>query len=167
MTRALLLMRHAKSDWSAGCTRDIDRPLNRRGRKAAKRMGRFLSGADREPDLAITSPARRATETLRLAHRAGAWSCPTVTEVGFYGHGPPEVVQVLRTSIPAAAGVVLAIGHEPTWSTLLEILTGASVRFPTGAVARIELDVHDWSDLAGRTGHLAWLVPPRLISAGR
>lgn len=167
MTLALLLLRHGKSDWSADYTTDADRPLNRRGREAAKLMGRFLTAADQQPDLAVTSPARRAHQTLHLAIRAGGWSCPTVTSDPLYKRCPRETFQFLRTSVPATARLVLAVGHQPTWSEVVEILTGADVRFPTAAVARIELDLHCWETLAAGTGQLSWLVPPRLLATSR
>ncbi|HMF03267.1 MAG TPA: phosphoglycerate mutase family protein, partial [Acidimicrobiia bacterium] len=77
---ALILFRHGKSDWDAAdAGDDRARPLARRGRKAAERMGRFLARAGQVPDVAITSPALRAAETLRLAMEGGGWSCPVRT----------------------------------------------------------------------------------------
>jgi len=167
MTLALLLMRHGKSDWGADYGTDIDRPLNPRGHKAAKLMGRFLDAADQQPDYAISSPARRARETLDLASRAGKWTCPTTTSAAFYECGPSETFQLLRSSVPPDARTVLIVGHEPTWSEVVEILTGADIRLPTAAVARVNLAVHRWDALAARTGQLSWLVPPRLLAATR
>ena len=72
----LLLMRHAKSDWGSGDEDDRARPLAERGRKAARRLGRFLTAAGQVPALVLSSPAVRALETARLAVAAGGWSCP-------------------------------------------------------------------------------------------
>ena len=63
--RTLLLLRHAKSDWS-GSVPDFDRPLAERGRTQAPLAGRWLASRSRI-DLAIVSPARRARETWELA----------------------------------------------------------------------------------------------------
>jgi len=61
----LMLMRHAKSDWSSH-TADIDRPLNARGRKDAGRMGSYLNERAIVPDRMVISPAQRTQETAEL-----------------------------------------------------------------------------------------------------
>lgn len=160
---ALILFRHGKSDWNSDYGDDRDRPLARRGRKAAKTMGRFLERAAQVPDAAITSPAARAAETLRIAMKAGSWACPVRTADGLYGGGVSGLLRELQSE-PAATSVLLAVGHEPTWSDAVTELTGGGhVRFPTAALARIEFDVDGWNDVQPGTGLLAWMVPPRLL----
>jgi phosphohistidine phosphatase len=61
----LMLMRHAKSDWSS-YTADIDRPLNDRGRQDALRMGIYLSRKKLVPDRVVVSAAQRTRETVDL-----------------------------------------------------------------------------------------------------
>lgn len=61
----LLLMRHAKSDWHNDPA-DMDRPLSRRGRQDAQRMGAFLQDNALIPDRVLVSSARRTQETLEL-----------------------------------------------------------------------------------------------------
>ena len=169
MTTSLILFRHGKSDRTIDYDTDMDRPLNRRGRDSAVLMGQFLADIDQVPDLALTSPARRAVDTLDLARRAGAWDCPVEVAGRLYGHGPAEAVQLFRTAIPSSADVVVAVGHEPTWSELVEILTGATVRFPTAAMVNIEIEAGGWGSLAAGTGRLRWLMPSRAMAklAGR
>lgn len=164
-TPALLLLRHGKSDWEADYGGDADRPLKGRGRKAARLMGRLLSSTEQQPDFAITSTAYRATETLELAKRAGDWSCPTVANHALYLQSAPELIRTLSGSIPDSARLALAVGHEPTWSDLVELLTGASVTMPTAAACRIELDISTWAELRPGVGRLQWLLPPRLLLA--
>ena len=74
MTCSLIVFRHAKSEWSedyAGA--DAERPLAKRGRKAAKLAGRFLADIDSVPEAVICSPAKRARATLELAREARDW----------------------------------------------------------------------------------------------
>ena len=61
----LMLMRHAKSDWHSH-TADIDRPLNKRGRRDALRMGEHLKQLNLLPDRMIISSAQRTRETASL-----------------------------------------------------------------------------------------------------
>ncbi len=65
--KTLLLMRHAKSDWDADYESDHDRPLNDRGLKSARLMGRVLADEGLVPDLIISSTALRARTTAELA----------------------------------------------------------------------------------------------------
>ncbi|HMG28445.1 MAG TPA: histidine phosphatase family protein [Acidimicrobiia bacterium] len=160
---ALILFRHGKSDWDTGDD-DRARPLARRGRKSAQRMGRFLARAGQVPDAAITSPAVRADDTLRLAMEGGGWSCPARTAAALYGGGVEGLLAEVQQE-SAATEVLLAVGHEPTWSeAVVALVGGGDVRFPTAALARIDLDVDRWQDVAPGTGVLAWLVVPRLLA---
>ena len=60
----LLVLRHGKSDWKAEFDTDEHRPLARRGRRAARTMGRHLAAVGPAPTLALTSPALRAHDTV-------------------------------------------------------------------------------------------------------
>jgi len=75
MTKQLMLLRHGKSDWSADYQLDLDRPLAKRGKKAARAVGMFLDKTGQTPELILQSPARRASQTLAHAIEAGGWSC--------------------------------------------------------------------------------------------
>jgi phosphohistidine phosphatase len=61
--RRLILMRHAKSSWADPGQRDLDRPLNKRGRHAAGALGAWLKRRGYAPGHALVSTARRAQET--------------------------------------------------------------------------------------------------------
>ena len=61
--RRLILMRHAKSSWADPGQRDLDRPLNKRGRRSAALVGGWLKRKGYRPDQALVSSARRAQET--------------------------------------------------------------------------------------------------------
>lgn len=159
--KTLLVMRHAKSDWKADFSNDHGRPLNKRGRRAARTLGRFLT-AERKPDLVLTSSAIRARETAGLAHQAGGWGCSTQIVDSFYESSVSEVLRQVR-EVDADHETVLLAGHEPTWSDLVGRLIGsANVRMVTAAVARIDFEA-GWSSMAPGMGQLIWLITPRLL----
>jgi phosphohistidine phosphatase len=165
--KTVYLLRHGKSDWGTLAAEDAERPLSPRGRKAARLMGRYLSGLDQRPDRVISSPARRARETADLAMRSGAWSCPRDLDDRLYASSPPAVLEVIR-ACPDAIGRLLLTGHEPTWSELVALLSGGSrVKFPTAALARIDLAVDRWSEARPGIGTLIWLIPPRVLAGAR
>jgi phosphohistidine phosphatase len=66
---------------------------------------------------------------------------------------------------PATTDVLLAVGHEPTWSEAVSALIGGGqVGLPTAAMARIDFDVDGWDEVAPRRGVLGWIVVPRLLA---
>ncbi|MDH3518254.1 MAG: histidine phosphatase family protein [Acidimicrobiia bacterium] len=160
--KQLLIMRHAKSDWSAGRP-DHDRPLNRRGAAAAADMGRALAAMDEAPDLVISSTARRAATTAQLAAEAGEWSAPITHSDALYGTSANGALEVLMEADPAAACVML-VGHQPTWGALVSRLTGASAAMKTATVAKVELYIRDWTDALSANGELVFLLQPRSIA---
>ena len=62
--KTLTLFRHAKSGWDAPVDRDFDRPINARGTKGARLIGKYLASKGWRFDYVISSPAVRCTETL-------------------------------------------------------------------------------------------------------
>jgi phosphohistidine phosphatase len=164
LSRTLIVFRHAKSDWSEDYEgSDIDRPLAKRGRKAAKRAGRFLSDIAAVPDAVICSPALRTRSTLELASEAREWESSVRYAGALYNGGVPGLIAEVRQE-PNATRLLMVIGHEPTCSeTVSHLIGGGRVRMPTCALARIELLVDHWEQVGPGTGLLSWLVVPRLI----
>ncbi len=161
--KTLLVMRHAKSDWGAAFARDHDRPLNSRGEKAARRMGRFLTDAGAAPDLVISSTAVRALTTAELASDAGDWDCPVITSRGLYASDTEQVLEVVSTVDPEVDRLLIT-GHEPTWSTLVgRLIGGGRIHMPTAAVACLDLPQGSWANLSDGACQLRWLVTPKML----
>ncbi len=163
MTRTLFVMRHAKSDWGVAFGDDHERPLARRGVKAARRMGRFLTDAGAAPQLVVSSTAVRALTTAELAAEAGDWGCPIVTTRDLYASDAESVLERVGETRTGVERLLIA-GHEPTWSTLVAwLIGGGRVRMPTAAVACLDLPHGEWTDLAPGTCELRWLMTPRML----
>ena len=157
--KRLLLMRHAKSDWSADYAIDHDRPLNERGVRSARAIGRVLSEDDRVPGLVVTSSAVRARTTAQLAAEAGEWGSEIVIDSRLYGSGADAAVQVAAES--GSVEPLMLVGHQPTWSILVSILSGESIEMKTATVAVLQFDLSDWSNLPGATGTMEKVYHPR------
>ncbi len=160
--KKLLIMRHAKSDWGSGLA-DHERPLNKRGTKAAAAMGKALAAMEAVPDLVISSTATRAATTVELAAAAGDWNSRITYSDALYGASVRGSLEVLMGADPGAASVML-VGHEPTWSSLVAHLTGGAVAIKTATVAAIELYVRDWAEAEYAQGELLFLLQPRSIA---
>ena len=94
--KTLLILRHAKSSWKDASLADHDRPLNKRGKRDAPRMGRLLQEQDLVPDRIISSTAKRARNTAKAV--AKACNCKDKVELTseFYHAGPGAYLAVLQ-----------------------------------------------------------------------
>jgi len=143
----LILLRHAKSDWSGG-EADIDRPLAKRGRRQAPQAGRWLSANIKSIDLAVVSPARRARSTWDLVSAELTAPPPTQIDDRVYGDSGGGLLDVVR-ELPDDVATVVLVGHNPELENLVCHLTDSSVPMPTSGLAVIEV-TDSWSNL-GRT----------------
>lgn len=152
----LLLMRHAKSDWSRPGLADHDRPLNPRGRRDAPRMGRFLREHGLLPAAALSSTARRARETAdAVLPAAGAEAVPRRRTEHLYGAAPEEIFRAVReaaTELGASASPLLVVAHNPGMEELVARCGergpgGVVAPFPTAALAVVECPVSSWEEL--------------------
>ncbi len=165
--RSLILFRHGKSDWDAAFANDHERPLASRGIEAARLMGRFLQQTHQVPDLAVSSSALRARDTLQLAARAGHWHTTMRVDSALYESSPGQVVHWIR-ALDDDPECLLLTGHEPTWSDLAGQLIGrALIKVPTGAMLRIDFDHDSWNAIDAGGGELRWLLPPKLIARSK
>jgi phosphohistidine phosphatase len=142
----LILLRHAKSDWSGG-EADIDRPLAKRGKRQAPEAGQWLAGSVERIDLAVVSPAERARTTWKLA--SAELPSPPRVQVDDRVHAAStgELLDVVR-DLPEDAGTVVMVGHNPGMEDLLTLLTGEWTSMPTSALAMLRL-AGEWTS-AGR-----------------
>lgn len=168
-TRQLLIMRHAKSSWEAGVARDIDRPLNERGRRDAPRVGAWLASQGLAPELIVSSPAQRTRETTALLGAAlGSHAPPVEWEEAIYEASLEDLLGVVR-ALPARRRRVLLVGHNPGLEELLLHLAPADLNarvggklMPTGALYCLEFD-EDWDRIGPHAGRLVdWTHPKRL-----
>ncbi|WP_029029185.1 SixA phosphatase family protein [Salinarimonas rosea] len=169
--RRLILFRHAKSAYPDGVG-DHDRPLDARGRADAPRMGAYLAAEALLPDLVLVSSARRTQETFALA---GAAIGPVETreEPRIYEAAAERLLGVVRET-PDTVRTLLVIGHNPGMEDLATSLVGFGDRyafarlrekFPTAAIAVIDLDAESWADVVPREGRLERFVTPKGLAS--
>ncbi|QIK39198.1 histidine phosphatase family protein [Caldichromatium japonicum] len=167
MSRELLLLRHAKSDWDSGAASDFDRPLAKRGKKDAPNVGTWLYHEGLVPDYVISSPTKRARQTaIRVCKRLDFKKGQIVWEPRVYEADVRTLLDVLA-KCPRQAGIVLLIGHNPGLEELLLYLVGDEVEppadgklLPTATVARLEMP-EDWTSLPAGCAHLVSITRPR------
>jgi len=158
--RTLYLLRHAKSSWSDASLRDFDRPLNDRGREAAKRIGERLASESLSAPFVICSPALRTRQTAEIVFESSGLSAEQRFEERVYEASLRDLLQVV-SEIHDDKHVAIVIGHNPGLEELLAFLTGESRRMPTCALAKVTFDVASWRDVSSGGQKLEWFITPK------
>jgi phosphohistidine phosphatase len=168
--RTLFLLRHAKSSWADPTLDDHDRPLAPRGRRAARRIADHLRMVQAvRPQLVLCSSARRARETLAELTPVLGDHVEVVVTDDLYGADADEMLRLLR-EIGRDIASVMIVGHNPGTHDLALELTGDGdeaaiaqlhTKFPTGALATLQLGHASWDQLTAGQAYLADLVLPR------
>ena len=161
--KTLYLLRHAKSSWDDPGLKDFDRPLNKRGLKAAPKMGAYMLKQNIRPDVVLSSPALRAKQTTTMVCETAGWSSLINFDERIYEASVQRLFEIV-TGFEDPIERALMVGHNPGFEELLAALTGESHRMATAALACIELEVEKWSDLTGGSGRLKWLVKAKELS---
>ena len=159
--KKLLILRHAKSSWKQSNLADHDRPLNKRGKRDAPRMGKLLANEEIIPDLIISSSAKRAKKTTKLVAEESGFEGEIIYERDLYAAWPEAYIETLSLT-PDTFDTVMVVGHNPGLEDLLEILTGEMESMPTAALALVSLPIENWRDLSFETnGELSNLWRPK------
>jgi len=147
--KILLLLRHAKSSWKNPGLADINRPLNKRGKRDAPRMGMLLREQDLVPDIILSSPAIRTRKTAQAVSIESGYEYDIEIHDEFYPGNPYSFIETL-TAMPDQIKKALIVAHNPGLEEFLDVLTGESARMPTSALAQISLPINSWSELINR-----------------
>jgi phosphohistidine phosphatase len=172
----LILMRHAKSSWIDKKLDDFDRPLSKRGREAAPMMGRELAKRGLIAERILCSPAKRTRETLKLL-ADGMGAKPAVSfedRLYSFGDGSPylEIIAAQQSASP-----LMVIGHNPSIQNLAlrlirpdssELVERIGRKFPTAAVAVIDLPIDSWRQLKSLkevAGTVETFLTPKMLQS--
>ncbi|HWC77467.1 MAG TPA: histidine phosphatase family protein [Blastocatellia bacterium] len=158
--KTLLLLRHAKSSWDDARLRDFERPLAQRGIRDAPRIGKALAKLGPTPDLIISSPAARASQTIAAVVQAAGLDAALTWDEAIYGAVPAELIRIVRR-IPNSSSCAMLVGHNPGFEDLLSRLTGVPEHMPTAALACVQFQVDAWADVEDGQGTLAWFITPK------
>lgn len=162
-TRTVLLMRHAKSSWNNPGLKDFDRPLNKRGKRDAPRMGRYLKELQLVPDQIFSSPAARAKATIlnvikemEIPESSVTWS------ENLYFKGSGAYIEAIR-SADDSTDIVMTVGHNPMTEDAIDVLSEGSLNKPikTAAIACFEFEADSWKDIQFGDRALKWIIGPK------
>jgi phosphohistidine phosphatase len=170
--KRLWLLRHAKSSWDDPDLPDPDRPLAPRGRQAAELLAAHLAASDVRPGVVLCSSSLRTRQTLAAILSALGDALEIRIERELYGAGAAQLLERLRR-LPSRASSAMLIGHNPGIQDLAlalaaegPALAGLREKYPTGALAGLEIEAGRWRDVDNGTATAATLVTPRSLKSG-
>jgi phosphohistidine phosphatase len=146
--KRLILMRHAKSDWSGASLTDHDRMLNKRGRSSAAALGEWLRKAAIIPDAVLCSSAARTRETyVRL--NLGPDIDATFTR-DLYLASEDQILDAIQRM---TGDCLLVVGHNPGIGMAADAIVSIKPThdqfrlYPTGAMFIVDFDVETWTEV--------------------
>jgi phosphohistidine phosphatase len=147
----LCFLRHGEADWPNWIKPDDERPLTDFGKKEVREVAKLLDRLKIKPDSIVTSPLPRALQTAEIAAEQLKTKLRQ-DEALKPGFGMSELRTVLKRH---GSKILMLVGHEPDFTSVISALTGASLKLSKAGVALIDIDPE------GEEGKLLWLFPPK------
>lgn len=167
--KRLTLLRHAKSGDDGTVARDFDRPLNAKGRRAARAIGRHMRDQHLRFDAVLASPATRVAETLEEVEAGYGGALSPHWERRIYLATTDELLDLVHEASDSADSLLL-VGHNPGLEQLVLLLVPhgvdsargqIEVKYPTASLAEMTFPVDRWRDVEEGGGDLVRFVRPR------
>ena len=162
--KELYIIRHAKSSWSNPELNDFDRGLKKRGKEDIAFMAKWLKNRVKNPDIILSSPAKRAKKTLKAIKKEFRVNEKDILfDERIYEASLDDLLDVL-TSIENSKNIVFLIGHNPSLNELSEFLSGIYIaNIPTSGIVGIEFDIDRWRDILSKKGKMILFEYPKKL----
>lgn len=162
--KELILIRHAKSDWSNPNLTDFDRPLNKRGIKNAPLMAKKLKTLLNEnPNLIISSPSLRTKQTLEYFLKEFDYKGEIVFEDKIYETSYLELLEVIK-NVDDTKNKIFVIGHNPALNDLLDVfIDDFNLNIPTSAILKLDFDTSSWKSISKNNAKLIFFQYPKMF----
>ena len=165
--KTLTLLRHAKSGWDDPVTRDFDRPLNGKGRRAAARVGRYLKDEGLSFDGVVASPALRVQQTIAGVEDGYGRSLAPAWDKRIYMASGATLLDIVQ-GLDDGRDAMLLVGHNPGLEDLVLALASASpyrdeveIKYPTATLAEMRFAADRWADIGEGQAELVRFIRPR------
>jgi len=151
--KKLYLIRHAKSSWDELEVDDFDRDLNKRGYKNAPMMAKRLKKGCVEPDIILSSSAKRAKKTAKMIAEGVGYSEKIVFDDKLYVAMPKVLLKKIK-NIKDKHKTAFLIGHNPELNMLAEELVGFDDNIVTCGVLEIQFSTKSWDKISADNAKL-------------
>ena len=160
--KTLYLVRHAKSSWDEPGLGDLERPLNKRGKSDAPKMGKLLNERGEIPEMMISSPAKRAFSTAkRIAEEVDYPSKKIEKDEALYMADTDDFLSVIQ-SAPDSVNKLMLYGHNYGITYFANHISASDIdNIPTCGVVRIDFDAESWKEIDNKKGKLIFFEYPK------
>ena len=162
--KTVYIVRHAKSSWADMTMKDIDRPLNNRGKRDAPVMSSKCVEFQYIPELVITSNAKRAQETCKyFIERFGLSDVQIQVNPKLY-HAPEDTYFEEGQLIDDSISSIMMFGHNPGITYLANSISEKYIdNVPTCGVLAIQSTAKTWSELDPMNSKLINFIYPKMF----
>ena len=160
-TKTLIIMRHAKSSWDDSYVSDHERGLLDKGIKRTGKIAGFIQDNGINPDLIISSTAKRALTTAKIIAKSISYEESKIKQsknlyLSYVDDVYDELFQ-LDNSIDS----VMIFGHNPCFTDLVNVFANKPIdNLPTSGLAVIEFKTSNWENIPVSKSKLKHLVFP-------
>jgi phosphohistidine phosphatase len=160
--KKLCIVRHAKSSWDDPGLLDLERPLNKRGKRDAPFMGERLKKYKVKPDLIISSPAKRAMKTAKIIASKINYPVKKITTADIIYNGSSfDLLSLIRNTDEAISEVML-FGHNPEITALVNYLSEKRIlNVPTCGFLCVEFNIDSWKEVSDKNGNVLFFDYPK------
>lgn len=162
MVKKLVLVRHAKSDWSDVSVKDFDRALNNQGYQDAPRIGNRLNKMGILPDVIFSSSALRTRMTAEFICEQIAYDLNKVIfDDELYETSVRTLLNYIN-QLDDKYNTVMMFGHNPTYTYIAEALSGQAIgNVPTCGALSLTFEINSWAEVSAGTAKLDWFIYPK------
>lgn len=162
MSKRLILVRHAKSDWGNPSVRDFDRPLNRRGDINAPEMAQRMISQKIYPELIVSSPALRAITTAKYFAKAWEIALEVIQmDKNIYEADLKTLLNIVN-HFDNHHNTIVMFGHNPGFTDFVNYLSDVSIyNMPTCSVVMLEFPFEEWNLVSNSTAKVLLFDYPK------
>lgn len=162
--KRIYIVRHAKSSWGDLSLADIDRPLNKRGKKDAPNMGAKCKELGYIPELLISSNANRAMATAKIFCKALGFEDDKLSYENTLYHAPEDTYLSVCFGLDDDVNSVMMFGHNPGITYLANSVSENYIdNVPTCGVLVIDSTIEKWDELDFSNCRLKDFIYPKMF----
>lgn len=162
--KTLILVRHAKSDWSDVSLSDFDRPLNERGKRDAPMMAQRMKDQKIKIDQIISSPAKRAAKTAKHFAEALEIKKDKIDFKEKLYMADPDTFYAVIEKASDQDDCIAIFSHNFGITDFANLLSNTRIdNIPTCGVFAIKADCKKWEDFKDATKEFLFFDYPKSI----
>lgn len=155
--KKLYLLRHAKSSWEDSSLKDINRPLNNRGKNQVKFMNKFVAENKVEPELILCSSSNRTRLTVDEI-----FSNKNIIFLDSLYHANSSEIMDIIKSTDKEINSLMIIGHNPGLNEFAYGLINFENNIQTASLIEIDILIDNWKNLhKSNSKFVSYTNPPK------